>query len=125
MNRLLALIIIVFIGGCLGAKNTTCKHYFESCNKKAERPPCENLVLYDSTNNHIVPLIKDLVGKVDSSEVKNFIGNEYSNFYFSEESKRADSFWYYDNSGKMDGEMMVETEGIIALKVAVFYPNLE
>ncbi|HCI72736.1 MAG: hypothetical protein CL662_08445 [Bacteroidetes bacterium] len=64
----------------------------------------------------MVPPIDDLVSEIDSLEFKNFIGEEYSELYFSKESKGADSFWYYNNSGKMENGMMIGTEGVISLK---------
>ena len=116
MNRLFILTVFLFSSGCVGSKSSTCRNFFESCNKKTPLPPCESLVLYDSTANHMVPPIDDLVSEIDSLEFKNFIGEEYSELYFSKESKGADSFWYYNNSGKMENGMMIGTEGVISLK---------
>ena len=112
MNRLFILIVFLFLSGCLGSRNTTCKHYFESCNKKAQLPDCEKLNYSDT--EFTFPT-KDLIGVIDSAEVRKFM--EYDSFYnqFLEESKGAESLWYYDNSGKHGG-MYVGTEGVIALK---------
>lgn len=108
---------IIFLSvACSSSKETYCKKYFKSCNKKAELPTCEQLVTVDSAKSQFVPPLNDLVATIEFSEVKKYVQETGDINSFSKNLKEDHTYWYYDNSGKIDGGMVVGTEGIVALK---------
>ena len=117
MNRLFAIILFVFISGCQSSRISTCENYFESCNKKTQFPTCEELSYSNPRNSDFSFPTRFLVGEIDSAEVRKHI--DETPFLINEfitEAKDAESFWYYDASGKDDSGMYIGTEGVIALK---------
>src|SRR5690606_10016204 len=81
---------------CAGSRQSACESYFPSCDREAERPSCETLTWPSGQ-----PLAPDrFVGQVPEDDLASFFGPEVTPDSFMVRSSGADSFWYYDGSGR-------------------------
>ena len=107
-----AALLSLVLGACASSRQSACESYFPSCDRGAERPSCETLTWPSGQ-----PLDRDrLVGQVTEDYVASFFGPEVTPDSFSVRAAGADSFWYYDGSGRMDGGMMIGSEELVAIR---------
>ena len=113
MCRNVALVVLSLMAtACAGSRRSTCQSYFPSCDRKAERPPCETLT---SPFGHVLNPDR-LVGRVPAGELASFFDPDVTPGSFMVRAAGADAVWYYDGSGRMDGGMVIGSEGLVALR---------
>ena len=113
MHRVAVLILLSIVAGaCAGSRRSACETYFASCEREAQRPPCETL-----TRPSGRPLALDrLVGRVSQKDLASFFGPHVTPDSFVARAADADAVWYYNGSGRMDGGTMIGSEFLVALR---------
>jgi hypothetical protein len=114
LKAAVGILMLMLASGCASWREAACGGQFPSCDRDAPRPSCEALIPADSTVYITDP--KDLEGIVSSESLAEFAGSEGLPGSFAAKAAEADAVWFYDNSGRIDGGMMVGTEGLLALK---------
>ena len=97
---------------CASSRRSACENYFPSCDQEAERPSCETLTW--PSGQPLAP--ERIVGRVPEHDLASFFGPDVTPDSFMVRAAGADSFWYYDGTGRMDGGMMIGSEELIALR---------
>ena len=114
VKPIICLLMLMPAAGCSSWWEVACAGQFPTCDRNAHRPDCEVLIPAD-TSVYITD-IRDLEGIVSSESLAEFAASEGLASSFAAKAAEADAVWFYDNSSRLDGSMMVGTEGLLAVK---------
>lgn len=122
MRYYAVVLLIATTGGCRSVYESGCKGYFASCERGADRPPCESFALTDSTLLESGLALEfgaeALVAEVSAKEVRTRVERGRRDPIMTEfiaEAEGADAVWYYSTGPPANPEAERWHEGLIAL----------